>query len=148
LIASAEKAPGAAVPDSEREVSNEVLETVGPPHRICVQDELGIGGLASMRSSMTRKVEDQFRAPIHAAVGCDPKLITLQLAGLMLPRRGHRSSQKRVTESYMLLNPYILRVWPARTQRAGQPPEKIRIDGSSVEVQHAYESAHSVLLVG
>ena len=74
MIASAEKSFPAAVPDRECEIALQVLDAVGTPRGIGLQNQTGIGGRARIESALFLKLGFEFFAAIEARVGRDPQL--------------------------------------------------------------------------
>jgi hypothetical protein len=74
------------IPDHEREVAEQMLYAILPPHRICVCDKFHILGIANSDVCAGAELPDESISPIYSGVGNDPD-VPVQRKGLVLVLR-------------------------------------------------------------
>jgi hypothetical protein len=148
VIARAEKPLVFPVPDRESEISEQVIHTRRAPRLIGAENEfriIRIRGTRRRALARGRQLRDEIRPAIHARIRCDPNIVA-QLERLAFARGIIGGSEQRVRQTNIPIDPQVLRVRPAELLELNQSFQYLPINGSTVHVENAYDTAHQFVL--
>jgi hypothetical protein len=109
MIAGAEQAAPAPVPDCKSKISKQPVDASDSPRVVCVQNEFNIGRVVTRRASVSRQPSSQFASRIYPSIRRDPGA-PVQSGRLSFELGVACGAQQRVAESDRAIDPEALTI--------------------------------------
>jgi hypothetical protein len=140
VIASAEQAARATVPDRKGEVTQQMLHAVLAPRQVRVQDQLRIARSPQIAATSRLELRDEVGTTVDACVRGDPD--TAIQSGRLSRLRISRGCEQRMAETNRPIAPDLLGVGAASGQRVGHAPQQRLIDWRAVQADQSGNATH------
>jgi hypothetical protein len=120
-----------------------VLDAVLTPNLMGAEDEFDIGSAGKIFVAVSLKLGNEVMPAVYSGIG-NNRGTRIQTEGLMFVLGFAGGFQQRVPEADVAAEPYLFRVGPAKRQEIRQLLQQARFNGCAINVQDAYNAAHSV----
>src|SRR5256885_5980425 len=141
MIPGTEHAMFGGIPDREREVAEEMRDTVLAPGAVRTKNQLRVGGVRTDLLPSSLQIGREIGPRIDARVGDDPAP-AVECEWLLVGSRVVDGLEPCVTEADVRVRVQPLAIRTPKTQVLGHPREQRPIDGRAVEIYDADNAAH------
>src|SRR6185369_3990629 len=144
LVAGAEKAAPAVIPNGEREISQQVFNTIFLPYAPGAQDQFHIRNIDIHVPSTGSQIRHEFLTRIDAGIGNNPYL-PVKTQWLVLVCRFVRRLEQRVSETGSLAAPGVPGVGAAERNSLHHLGEYGAVYGRAIQIHEAGKTTHEGL---
>src|SRR5438552_5262806 len=141
MITRAKQALTRPVPDGKGEVAEQVFDTLLTPRPVCSEEQFDICRPGLDLLAPDGQLSDQLVLCVYARISNNPNT-PVQREGLVLTVGFFSGLEQRVTKADVVVHPDLLRVRTAEAHEVRHPAQKCTMNGSTVHIENAYDSAH------